>query len=128
MEKDFVKYQDLETHKVVTWDYPWAFFKPGDLVISTTGGQERLFEVTSSHYDRLLFVLYSKYIDWDGEQFGYRSSEVNIPCFEGTRDISSLHIFPLAYHHSQASVKKRLVARGMRFEALKGTSINLIAV
>lgn len=61
-----------------------------------------------------------KYVDWDGLNFGYRRTIVQIPSYVGTRAIQSLKAYPIEYHPDEASLRQRLIERGIKTESLAG--------
>jgi hypothetical protein len=117
-QKDFV------SHGVITFEYIWTLFKPGNLVYSKVGGQKRVFRTTNEpRLDPCLqdhWIIPCEYVDWDGEAFGLESVSLSIQSFTGTKAILQLEAYPLEFHPTPTELKERLVTRGQKFESLKG--------
>ncbi|KAK0660029.1 ATP-dependent zinc metalloprotease FtsH 2 [Lasiodiplodia hormozganensis] len=114
--------RDLLSNGVITYQAVWTIFEPGVTVYNNDDGVDRAYSLSDGSYscDPPQFNLAVRSIDWDGEQFGYVNSCLEIPCFSGTRPITSLPVHPLHYHPNLKLVKKSLIARGRLFEAYKG--------
>jgi hypothetical protein len=118
-------YHDLVAHKVMTYDVLWTIFKPGDVLFSIQDDQEIMLKLQNAKYiveknKEPYFALSSKFIDWDGFEFGFAPSTASITSFEGTKPISQLDIYPAKFHPEFDKVKERVLNRGIRFEALQG--------
>lgn len=61
-----------------------------------------------------------KYVDWDGQKFGYVGHSVVISPFDGIRPISELPIYPLRFHENESMVRKKLLTRAAKLQALCG--------
>jgi hypothetical protein len=66
------------------------------------------------------FHLECCYVDFDSKVFGETFIELAVLKFRGTKRISSLDAFPLAYHPNKDKVKVRLVECGWKFVSLMG--------
>lgn len=113
---------DLLLNGVVTHDLLWAIFEPEDEIFSMVGGRPRVFRFKSGETNCRTgaFHLEAKYIDFDGDEFGFRDEYFEVPGFGGTMPITALPVFPLRHHCDQASVREALVARGTLWEHYKG--------
>ncbi|EOD43698.1 ATPase AAA+ type core [Neofusicoccum parvum] len=116
--------RDLLSNGVITYQAVWTIFEPGVLVYSNEDGVDRAYALSGGSYacQPPHFDLNVRYIDWDGEEFGYVSNCLEIPAFGGTCPITSLPVFPLHYHPELKQMKKSLTVRGRLFEAYKGYS------
>lgn len=121
--------RDLLSNGVITYQAVWTIFEPGVTVYNNDDGVDRAYSLSDGSYscDPPQFNLAVRSIDWDGEQFGYVNSCLEIPCFSGTRPITSLPVHPLHYHPNLKQVKKSLIARGRLFEAYKGVCVSYLA-
>ncbi|KAK7990180.1 hypothetical protein PG989_010495 [Apiospora arundinis] len=95
-------------------------FSLGEIVVLNSFG------VTSAHYlidfdeDKDGWTADLECIDWNGSHFGRRTTSVQIPWYDGEKRIDSLDLCPLKWHKDRESLEALLVARGRKFEALRG--------
>lgn len=61
-----------------------------------------------------------QYFEYDGKQFGYGTTSMEIPDFQGARKITSLQCYPLKYHKNEVKLRETLVERGKKFVQLSG--------
>ena len=61
-----------------------------------------------------------RYINYDGEQFGWVEEKFSISQFKGKLKITSLPIYPLIYHSDREKVREDMIRRGRKFESLRG--------
>lgn len=117
-------YHDLVDHQVITYDFLWTIFVPGEFLFSVQDGQDLMLKLQDSNYvtgpSSERFVISSKFVDWDGHEFGFRSCPMSIQPFENTKPISQLDAYPARFRPNLDETRKRLVDRGIQFEALKG--------
>jgi hypothetical protein len=59
-------------------------------------------------------------VDWNGEVFGIRRDYWTLGDYKGSRSLHCLEIMPLKVHPNPKDIQALLVARGRRFESLKG--------
>lgn len=113
---------DLLDHGVITYRLLWALFEPGVTVFAESCQQPRFSVVRSHEYNRQnqYFMVTTKFVDWDGDRFGYATEHVVIRHFEGTRAITELPWFPASFHPSCAEAKANAIARGRKFWELAG--------
>ncbi|GFF52757.1 ATP-dependent zinc metalloprotease FtsH [Aspergillus udagawae] len=113
---------DLMLNGVVTHDLLWTIFEPEDEIFSMFGGHPRAFRFESGEINCRTgaFDLEAKYIDFDGDDFGFRDKNFEVPPFGGTMPITALPVFPLRHHTDQITVRDALVARGAVWEHYKG--------
>jgi hypothetical protein len=113
---------DLVLNGVVTHDLLWTIFEPEDEIFSMDGGHPRAFRFESGEVNCRTgaFDLEAKYIDFDGDDFGFRDKNFEVPPFGGTMPITALPVFPLRHHTDQITVRDSLVARGAVWEHYKG--------
>jgi hypothetical protein len=115
--------EDLCRNGVVTYELLWGVFHPGTRLYSSIHGQDRFFLLESSSYQEgqcPCFGITAKYVDWDGESFGFATETLNIQPFDGTMKINELSIYPAAYHKSETEVAGALKLRGEAFYGLRG--------
>jgi hypothetical protein len=117
-------YEDYIHNKVITFDHLWMIFQPGCIVISGQYGPQSAFELDRSQYHEersgCFLRLHCSYIDWSGETFGRGETEIDVPEFQGTKNIPALRAFPLRFLHGNLAVEAGLIERGKKFESLAG--------
>ncbi|QKD50818.2 P-loop containing nucleoside triphosphate hydrolase protein [Fusarium oxysporum Fo47] len=116
---------DLLNNGVISFDYVWTLFEPDIEVYTTVEGRDRLFRLSSSNYSKapdgtVAYVLCARFIDTDGDIFGYTETTLNILPFENVKPILELEVIPARLCPHLDEVKDRLVQRGRVFESLKG--------
>lgn len=113
---------DLVLNGVVTHDLLWTIFEPEDEIFSMVGGRPRAFRFKSGETNCRTgaFDLEAQYIDFDGEDFGFRDKDFEVVPFGGTMPITALPVFPLRHHSDQISIRDALIARGAVWETYKG--------
>ncbi|KAK6863523.1 hypothetical protein PG995_000051 [Apiospora arundinis] len=95
-------------------------FSLGEIVVLNSFG------VTSAHClidfdeDKDGWTADLECIDWNGSQFGRRTTSVQIPWYDGEKRIDSLDLCPLKWRKDRESLETLLVAHGRKFEALRG--------
>lgn len=72
----------------------------------------------------LIFFFFrnEQYFEYDGKQFGYGTTSIEIPDFQGARKITSLPCHPLRYHKNEARLRESLIERGKKFVQLSGVN------
>ena len=102
----------------------WMIFRPGELVV--TGHDEKtqvlqVVETIISPCQPPKWVVVSRMLTYDGKSFGYADQVWEVGCFEGSKPICELPIFPLKYHEDREELVEKLVTRGRKFCGLKGS-------
>ncbi|KAI9699023.1 MAG: hypothetical protein M1836_003212 [Candelina mexicana] len=118
------RFKDLTKRGITAFSLVWMLFKPGDIVYTEKDGQPCCYMIAKCDVSRNFFGkswhLTCIGTNYDGSKFGKTSEVLKIPQFEGTRDITSLNVFPLRFHSQESQVKARLLERGNRFFAMRG--------
>lgn len=113
--------KDLLSHGVITYPLLWTLFEPGSRVFYKEHGHDRFGIAQMSEYHKKgVFLLRAKFIDWDGERFGYAETILGIVGFEGTRKITDLEVHPATSLQSQEEVESEVIARSRVFQDLAG--------
>lgn len=123
--KDIIRvFEDYVANGVVTYQHLWTIFQPGSVVVSRHSGRLSAYEFSRGSFVETrcgdAYQLKLECIDWGGEIFGRGNESVNLYEFKGTKSISDLFAFPLAFHSEKRSVRETLIARGKKFEQLAG--------
>ena len=127
LQETFDTHNDLISHGVITFDFLWTLFQPGDLVFTIQNGQDRLEKVQSTGYcgfefgdGRNFFNITGYHVNCDGKRFGYEFLNIPLKYFTGTKPITELEAYPLRFHVSGQKLQERLIQRGRLFENLSG--------
>jgi len=113
---------------IITFEYLWALFKPNTILYSSTYGDDeepRAFKAIYSKENASMmkgrwYSIESKYLEYDGKNFGMATVHAEVPAFTGARKISSLPCYPIYYHKDAEKARQELVERGKKFVALQG--------
>lgn len=106
---------------VIAYQHLWALFEPGRRIMATEGSQERFYIVSSYFYN---FEVHSlsidvKFVDWDGESFGYADDTITIYEYDGTKTITSLNAFPADFLPEKTDTEAKAISRGRKFQDLR---------
>lgn len=112
--------QDQVHNNVITYDFLWTLFPPDTLVYSHLFNRGCLLQVRETKYDNNTdtYNLSCKYIDWDGEAFGWKKKLITISNFDGTRTIRDLNVYPFSHHAAQEDTQGQFLERGRKFVSL----------
>ncbi|EOD43360.1 putative aaa family protein [Neofusicoccum parvum UCRNP2] len=117
---------------LVTFDLLWAIFKPGELLLASEYGHQRMYRCHKAGYGEdkqqgRFFGVTCEFTNGDGVRFG--TATVNIKLWQkdvvvgkGTTAIDRLPLFPLKYVKEQDALKERLTERGLRYLEIKGVT------
>ncbi|KAF5665950.1 TOB3 (member of AAA-ATPase family) [Fusarium circinatum] len=118
---------DLLNNGVISFDYVWTLFEPDVELYTKIEGRDRLFKLSSGNYSKtpdgeVAYVLNVRFIDTDGDTFGYTETSLTILPFENVLPILELDVIPARLCPDFDQVRERLVQRGRLFESLQGTN------
>ncbi|EOD48453.1 putative atpase aaa+ type core protein [Neofusicoccum parvum UCRNP2] len=118
--------QDMKSKGVMTYEHLWTLFQPGAVIYCRQDGQETAAKLSDTRYgmdncQRPCFWVRAKYVDWNGNSFGTSSLNIKILGYAGTKPIHQLATYPIEFHHDKEGLRKRLLERGAKFEALAGS-------
>lgn len=118
---------NLSEQGLTSYDHMWTLFRPGIKIFTRLRGQPRVFKLNSYQYvwgNCNYLSLDADFIDYDGDDFGTRTTKLSIPQFKGTAPVTALNAFPLARHHDALNISRTLIARGKKWESInsKGQS------
>ncbi|KAI8224684.1 hypothetical protein K4K54_005128 [Colletotrichum sp. SAR 10_86] len=119
----FAVSKELISHGMITYDYLWTLFAPGELVYLNCRFDGDRFFVLQGHTnntDPSKVELWLNYVNCNGDDFSVAVQSECIPRFRGTRPINSLRLYPAKYHDEFHGVQKRLIERGRKFASLVG--------
>lgn len=103
----------------------WTLFNNYQELYRDKDGTPRAYEFVSGVYTckEIIGKHYSiqcRYIDYDGNNFGWIDTSFFIPQFKDKVKITSLPIYPLIYHPDKEKIREELISRGKKFENLRG--------
>ncbi|KAI5206781.1 P-loop containing nucleoside triphosphate hydrolase protein [Aureobasidium subglaciale] len=118
--------RDMKGQGVMTYEALWTMFLPGALIYAREEGQDRVFHLLTGKYgfdkdEKPVFWLKVRFIEFDGNKFGWSSTKISVAEFQGTCPITSLAAYPIEYHADETTLRTKLVARGSEIESLIGT-------
>ena len=114
---------NLREKGLVTYEHLWTIFRPGILIYGTRLSQPRVYKLNNYYYvggQCPGLQLQVEYVDYDGDDFGWRSTALHIPQFSGSTSIAGLAAFPLSFHTNEAAIREKLIARGRKWESHAG--------
>ncbi|SCO39485.1 related to TOB3 (member of AAA-ATPase family) [Fusarium fujikuroi] len=116
---------DLLDNGVISFDYVWTLFEPDVEVYTRIEGSDRLFKLSSGSYSKtpdgtVAYVLSVRFVDTDGDSFGYTDTTLTISPFENVIPILELEVIPAHLCPDFDEIRKRLAQRGQLFESLEG--------
>ncbi|KAK0667893.1 P-loop containing nucleoside triphosphate hydrolase protein [Cercophora samala] len=101
----------------------WQIFPAGELVVTKFFGVETLCRVSRKHTlssdDSSMWVM-CEYVDWNGRTTGMKGTWVTIKYFKGRQKVTGLEVYPLSMAVDPEGTKARMLARGKRWEGLRG--------
>ena len=117
--------RECREHGVIKFDSLWLVFNPGDLIYSQVDGQECVMKLREAYYvtnhlQRTQFELQCENVDFDGSYFGLGVDDIQIDDFKGTAKTTDLAAIPLDLLPNKPALKEKLIARGKKFEQLRG--------
>lgn len=111
----------------IHYDMIWQIFPPKETVIAKLWGIDTACRVVKyEHVVRTpnlrFWVITVEYVDWDGEKCGFKRANIKIPSklYSGFKRVTSLPVYPLSYSETPEAIKETMVARGRRFQQLRG--------
>ncbi|TDZ15082.1 ATP-dependent zinc metalloprotease FtsH [Colletotrichum orbiculare MAFF 240422] len=118
-------FEDYVAKGVVTFEHLWMIFQPGAVVVSAHKGPLSAFELEETEYKESQCLghflrVKADCVDYSGKKFGRAQERINVVEFLGTKKITSLDAYPLAFHPDRDQLRAALVRRGRVFEGLAG--------
>ncbi|KAM4060034.1 ATPase family associated with various cellular activities (AAA) domain-containing protein [Hirsutella rhossiliensis] len=104
----------------------WLILAPGSLVVSQKSGSPcvstlaRVGFVPATRACPAYWALTLVHVDWNGESCGLGSQAQNILEYEDSILVTKLDIIPLEFAPDRKGLQAKLLARGRKFEALRG--------
>ncbi|KAF2396473.1 P-loop containing nucleoside triphosphate hydrolase protein [Trichodelitschia bisporula] len=105
--------RELADRGVITHNYIWILFQPGDLIYWHSDGTHRFGIVAS--IQEPFSILQCVSVGNNGNTIGYSSHDIPIYSFTGLTKITKLPVFPASYLENFATLKQEMVARGRKF-------------
>jgi hypothetical protein len=114
---------DLIKNGVVSYNYLWALFEPDSEVYTSINGHDQLCQLVEGRYvgQPAAYELTCRFIDTDGEKFGFSTVKLKIPKFANLKTIADLDILPSDLHADVHEIRAKLLDRGRKYETLGGS-------
>lgn len=117
-------FEDYVANGVVSFKDLWMVLAPGKPVLSAYKGPLSAFELAETEYMSnncgSFLRVRCDCIDYGGKNFGRYQESIDIPEFIGTKKITGLKVYPLAFHAERDDMVAKLTKRGELFESLAG--------
>ncbi|RYC81078.1 hypothetical protein BFJ63_vAg16036 [Fusarium oxysporum f. sp. narcissi] len=118
-----VKVQEMRSTKLVEYEYLWALFEPGKIMVTENflGMKDLTVCVKLIGFEELInddkrkLRLTMQTIDTTSGNYGYHRQTTFITSFVGKEHVCDLVMYPLSYHKDSQELEKRLVSRGREF-------------
>ncbi|KAK9418790.1 hypothetical protein SUNI508_07810 [Seiridium unicorne] len=129
MKEMVVEVNDLVKNRVITFEYLWAIFEPGVRIFSSSYIDEVdkgcFYIVDTCNYIQdsrgtKYLELNVKFVDYNGNKYGFRAAKLTIEEFVGTRSITELEAYPSEYCPELEHLEAMALDRGHRFQELEG--------
>ncbi|KPM39105.1 hypothetical protein AK830_g7464 [Neonectria ditissima] len=125
MEDTFRDLKVFEDTGYISFDNLKLAFVPGEVVMHTQGeitaGLLRGIKlITSTDNKDVCYRFKINHVDWDGLSCGVKVRPLDLEHFDGTRRLVDMAIVPMRCHPDSQSITDRLIARGRKFESLRG--------
>ncbi|KAK6064328.1 AAA ATPase family protein [Seiridium cupressi] len=129
MKEMVVEVNDLVKNRVITFEYLWAIFEPGVRIFSSSYIDEVdkgcFYIVDTCNYIQdsrgtQYLELNVKFVDYNGNKYGFRAAKLTIEEFVGTRSITELEAYPSEYCPELEHLEAMALDRGHRFQELEG--------
>lgn len=110
----------------VAWDMVWQIFPPNEIVWTTLWGVGAICRVSGCHKEARVgavqphWCVTVQFVDWNGSRCGLSTAERHIPEYVGYRSVVSFIVHPLSYLPDSNLKNKEAMARGVKFQQLRG--------
>lgn len=114
----------LLKHGDITYDLLWAIFPPQVQIFTDDNimREPQALKFAAGSYqdtqEESYFAITAKLIHHDGQDFGWGSTLLKIPAFDGAKKVANLPVYPLRYHAEPARMRESLLERGRKYVAL----------
>ena len=113
---------------VIAWKKLWLVYGPGDLMVSCIQGNTCLTRLRSATMverddddeEPSFWHLEMDQYDWNGSRVGILTRQAKIHEYAKDTLMTKLDVCPIAYNEAGDELRERTLARGRRFEALRG--------
>ena len=120
------KYESSIATNTVTYDFLWAFFKPGALIYNFDDKveQPRILKVKEFDYVESVWSgkphvsLKCDMIHNNGRLFGLCEIGFTISPYKGAKKFHDLPCYPISFHPEADGLKAKLIARGRKLAAI----------
>jgi hypothetical protein len=116
----------------ISYELLWAILQPGSILVdpNTRSLEPQLLVFEGAHVvkghvnpytrseDRPHWLVRARHINHNGEQLGWGQRTFKIYEFPGSKEITSLDVFPLDFHSDPDGVRQRAIERGKAYFSL----------
>ncbi|KAF7554145.1 hypothetical protein G7Z17_g3101 [Cylindrodendrum hubeiense] len=126
LKETFKELRAFEDTGCVSFDILPLAFKPGEIILNKEDGVtvaallRDVDRISSIDQKDVCYRFRGSQLDWDGMKCGVRKGSFQLEHFTGTRHLADMDILPLRCHPESEIITERLIARGRKFESLRG--------
>ncbi|KAK4454470.1 P-loop containing nucleoside triphosphate hydrolase [Podospora aff. communis PSN243] len=109
--------------KQIAFKDVWQILPPGELAMTEFLEEKSICRVASHEGGQdssTALVVWIETVMWNGREAGIVKSQRTIEPYDGVKDVTSLDIHPLSYVDDVEEVKRKMIARGRKYEKLRG--------
>ncbi|KAI5868704.1 hypothetical protein GGS23DRAFT_546831 [Durotheca rogersii] len=112
--------------RTINFDLLWLILAPGSLMLSREQGKNCISRlrtirlVPKSDAYPAYWELQLDQIDWNGSYSGFETREKEIQEYGDSILITKLEVYPIEFNPDVEEIRKQVLARGAKFEALRG--------
>ncbi|KAK0627316.1 P-loop containing nucleoside triphosphate hydrolase protein [Immersiella caudata] len=111
-----------DTKQIAFTDF-WQILPPGELAMTESLGEKSICRVAyheGGKSSSATLTVTIKTVVWNGWESGFEELTRTIEPYDGLKDITSFDIYPLSYADDVEEVKTKMIARGRKYEKLRG--------
>lgn len=117
--------KEAKSTGLISFDSLWLILAPGSLMISSDTRSKSVYSLRAAELKKpeigpRFWRLELTFIDWNGSYCGHRNMVLNIHHYPEPAWVTSLAVYPLEYAPNKAELTSKALARGRKFEALRG--------
>ncbi|KLU90774.1 hypothetical protein MAPG_10625 [Magnaporthiopsis poae ATCC 64411] len=123
--------ETIRLEKKIAFQFLWYIFVPGELAMDWWYGRDMVTRILKcelgsereNNKTTSFWTVDTEFVNWNGDEYGYRTMTHKISYYEGYCDITSLSVWPMSFSSEPAeSITSRMVARGRKFAGFCGSS------
>jgi hypothetical protein len=113
----------------ISFENLWLILNPGCLMISGKAGPTQVFKLVQASFipatttDPARYELTLAYVEWNGTYCGIGAASEPIIDYKDSISVAKLPVYPIEFAAKWKDTEQRLIARGRKFESLRGYHI-----